>query len=164
MNYFIYFLCVCVCESKLHSYENGSNIPRSEFLPLCPPVPPTLLAPSPVLVGCSGVIMPMPMGLGCTGVKVLFIDPMPIPNPPLLWLLLLLWNPLFWNPPIPPAAIPEPVLFMLLLVVLLLLADWNPPNADVDVDRLPSVCDKGGVPAGFCWGCENGGREVVAPE
>jgi len=25
---------------------------------------------------------------------------------------------------------------------------------------LPRVCDSGGVPAGFCWGWEKGGREV----
>lgn len=127
-------------------------MPKSEFLPLCV-LPPTLFAPKPVLVGCIGVIMPMPIDGGRAGVRVLFIDPIlfPIPNPPLLLLLLLLlllWNPLLY-PPMPPDAIP----------VELLLADWNPPNEDVDVERLPSVCDRGGVPAGFCWGWEKGGRD-----
>jgi len=41
---------------------------------------------------------------------------------------------------------------------MFVVADWNPPKAEVDEDMLPRVWERGGVPAGFCWGCEKGGR------
>jgi len=131
-------------------YEKGSNMPKSEFLLLCPEAfAPVLLPMPPILVGCKGVmgergIILVP-DVGRKGVSVGGDDrPMPRPMPPLLCCC-------DWNPP----ALPAPMGAMGAIGTIgfipdMLPADWKPPKADEDDVRLPRVCDNGGVPAGFC--------------